>query len=76
MTSRMTGYLYKGKDWDSTEKSACMMTLVRVDQPSFCEMRSCSEFASWRVRYGTQGAELCARHTLSAMRSRRLWYRK
>jgi len=74
--SWMTGSLYRGKDWNPSGGPVDLGTVERVDQPSFCEMKSCSEFASWRVRYGTQSAEFCARHTLSSMRNRRLWYRK
>ena len=74
--SRMTGSLYGGKASDSVSRSTGFGTVVRVDMPSFCEMKACPEFASWRVSYGTQSVEFCSRHTLSSMRNGRLWSRK
>jgi len=71
----MTGFLYKGKNWDSVSRPKTG-TVEKVDMPSFCEMKSCPEFASWRVSNGAQSAEFCSRHTLSFMRNRRLWSRK
>ena len=73
---RMTGYLYKGKDWDPGPERMGLGTVERVGQPSFCEMKTCPEFASWRIRYGAQSVEYCTRHALSSMRSRRAWSRK
>ena len=72
----MTGSLYGRKDWDSSVRPLGSGTIERVDQPSFCEIRSCSEFSSWRIRFGAQSAEFCAKHTLSSMRNRRLWSRQ
>jgi len=72
----MTGSVYRGKDMNPGDQPMGLGTVERVDQPSFCEMKSCPEFASWRVRYGAQSVEFCSRHTLSSMRSRRLWSRK
>jgi hypothetical protein len=74
--SRLTGYLYKGKDWDSAPGRTSQATIEWVAQPSFCEMRNCSEFASWRISYETQTVRFCSRHTLSTMRNSRLWLRK
>ena len=73
---RMTGYLYRGKDWSPGPKRRSRAAIERVSEPSFCEMGSCSEFASWRISYGTQAAELCSSHTLATMRNHRLWLRK
>jgi len=72
----MAGFLYRGKDWDSVTRSKGSGTVERVGPPSFCEMKSCTEFASWRVSYGAQSVEFCSRHTLSSMRNHRLWSRK
>jgi len=74
--SPMTRSLYRGKDWDSDARLSGLGTVERVDAPSFCEMRSCSEFAAWRIRYGVQSVDFCAKHTLSSMRNRRFWVRK
>lgn len=74
--SRMTGYLYRGRDWSSAGRRGDQATIERVVEPSFCEMGSCSEFATWRVSYHSQSAQFCAGHTLSAMRNSRLWLRK
>ena len=74
--SRMTGYLYRGKDWDPAARQPSRATIEWVSQPSFCEMRSCSEFATWRISYGSQAVEFCSSHALSTMRNRRLWLRK
>jgi hypothetical protein len=72
----LTGYLYRGKDWDPASGRTSQVTIERVAQPSFCEMRNCSEFACWRISYETQTVEFCSRHTLSTMRDTRLWLRK
>ena len=74
--SSMTRSLYRGKGRDADARLLGLGTVERVDRPSFCEMRSCSEFASWRVRYGAQSVEFCAKHTLSSMRNRSLWTQK
>jgi len=74
--SSMTRSLYGGKERDSDTRVLGLGTVEHVDQPLFCEMRSCSEFASWRVRCGTQSVDFCTKHALSSMRNRRLWIRK
>lgn len=74
--SPMTESLYPRKRWDPSPGLKGLGTVERVDQPSFCQMRSCSEFASWRVRYGGQSVEFCSKHMLSSMRNRRLWVQK
>ena len=73
---QMTGFLYRGKDWTPSAGRGGRMTIERVAQPSFCDMGSCPEFASWRISYSAQTVELCAGHTLATMRNRRFWVRR
>ena len=47
--------------------------LERVEAPVFCEVARCSSLAAWRVGDRFETAELCRAHTLSTMRSRRVW---
>ena len=47
--------------------------LERMGTVGFCEERRCTELAAWRVGHEQQMAELCPRHTLSAMRNRSVW---
>ena len=72
----MTGYLYGGKDQGPTARTMGLGSIEWVAQPSFCEMKACPNFASWRIKYGSQSVEFCARHTLSTMRKQRLWARR
>lgn len=45
----------------------------RVENASFCEVKGCTKLASWRIGYGSLDAELCPRHAVTSMRSRKLW---
>jgi hypothetical protein len=71
----LAGYVFGGEERDSGEKTRGIGTLDRVEYPVFCEARSCSDLASWRVGYQSKKGEFCSRHTVSLMRNRRPWFR-
>ena len=45
----------------------------RVPSVGFCESTGCARLADWRVGYGMQTVDLCARHTMATMRNRKVW---
>jgi hypothetical protein len=47
--------------------------IERILTVEFCESRDCGRLADWRIGYGVQNVDLCSRHTLATMRSRRVW---
>lgn len=47
--------------------------LERVPAVRFCEVRRCTNIASWRIGYESQTVDLCSKHTLLTMKNRRLW---
>ena len=75
-SSAMEGSSYTGKEGDTSAKTVWTGSIEWVAQPMFCEMKDCPDFASWRIRYGSQSAEFCPRHALSTMRNRRLWSKR
>lgn len=72
----MAGYIYGGEGKDPGEGTKEAGTLDRLEYPSFCEAKSCSDMASWRIAYQSERGEFCPRHTVSLMRNRRLWLRR
>jgi hypothetical protein len=69
----MTGYLYRGRDWNSTSREESLRRIERATSSTFCEAGRCDRVADWRIGYGTQSVELCARHALATMRNRKIW---
>ncbi len=70
----MAGYLYKGKNWGRAASPRTFGRIERIDTTSFCEMRSCTSLAAWKIGYGELGVVFCPRHTVMIMRSNRVWH--
>ena len=47
--------------------------IEKVSTVGFCESMGCARLADWRIGYGVQSVDLCSRHTLATMKSRRIW---
>jgi hypothetical protein len=75
-SSGLAGYFFRGDGEDSEESDREAGTLGRMEYSTFCEIRSCSDVAVWRVGYRYEKRELCSKHAVSAMRNGRLWFRQ
>jgi hypothetical protein len=71
----LAGYVFGGEEKDSGERARGIGTLDRVEYPAFCEVKTCSDLAAWRVGSQSKRGEFCPRHTISLMRNRRPWFR-
>lgn len=69
----MARYLRDGGGRESSPTPRDLGRLERVPTVGFCESRSCTRLAAWRIGYGMQTVDLCSRHTLVTMRNQRIW---